>query len=600
MSSHESAARPTMPSEASPPHTTSPRGFGRRSLLLGLGALPATISLAGCSGGAGGTDSDVAMVEYEQGSSALKAELGPEIDGVPYPEGYVGPRARELEPFGDGSTTFTVLTRSENGLDLATNGHSEYLEEKTGVRIEYSTVPQGEEGSPKVNAIISSGDLPDAFMLGPEWMGGFTKAQLYAYGEQGLFQPLDQLIDEYALELQQLFEQNPDLRAAWTAPNGAMYAIPAVNQCYHCASSDTRTWVHTPSMEAAGWSEHPKTLEEFEQMLRDMKAKDPELRPFSGDSGMLPFGLIAAAFMDFGIQRIRRDGETIVYTPLDEPFRQVMEVVARLTADGLIDRNTFSQNNDQLKRLTMNEEKSLVGVVQAPHHWAIANIDFGDGNDRWKEFVPLTPFTGPGGKAPIVPWNESHGDAVGLVISSTCDDPATLVRWADAQLGLLPSLDRSMGAQGVFWDWADGTQLGIDGRTALYAKMPAEEDKPDNAAWPEFSPHNSSLDVRHGEAVDESTSIEPALFRAGQLYEAFRSPIESIYASPFFTSAQSAEIGELRTNLDTTYAQLTTQMALGDLDPTDDSHWEQYVTAFTNAGVERYLEVLTEADAARR
>ena len=600
MSPHDSATRPSeqVPAQTSPP--TVRHGVGRRSLLLGLGSLPAAMALANCSGGTGGGDGEVATVEYEQGSSALKVELGPELEGVPYPEGYVGPRARELEPFGDGSTAFTVLTRSEAGLKLATNEHSQYLEEKTGVRVEYSTVPQGEEGAPKVNAIISSGDLPDAFMLGPEWMGGFTKAQLYAYGEQGLFQPLDQLIDEYAPELQQLFEQNPDLRAAWTAPNGAMYAIPAVNQCYHCASSDTRTFVHTPSMEAAGWSEQPTTVDEFEQMLRDMKAEDADLRPISGTSAIPPFGLIAAAFMDFGIQRIRRDGDTIVYTPLDEAFRQVLEVVARLTADGLIDRNTFTQDEDQFKRLSMNPEKSLVGVVQAPHHWAIADIDFGDGNDRWREFAPLAPFAGPEGRAPIVPWNESHGDAVGLVISSTCEDPATLVRWADAQLGLLPSLERGLGTQGLYWDWADGEQLGIDGRPALYAKLPAEEDKPDNVSWPEFGPHNSSLDVRHGEAVNEDTSIEPALFRAGQLYEPFRSPIESVYANPFFTSAQSAEIGELRTNLDATYAQLTTQMALGDLDPTDDSHWEQFVAGFTNAGVERYIEVLTEADAARR
>ena len=599
MTPHDSATHHDQTSPGQIPPEIGRRGVGRRGLLLGLGTLPAALALANCSGGTGGGTGDVETVEYEQGSSALKVELGPELEGVPYPEGYVGPRARELEPFGDGSTAFTVLTRSEAKLKLATNEHSQYLEEKTGVHVEYSTVPQGEEGAPKVNAIISSGDLPDAFMLGPEWMGGFTKAQLYAYGEQGLFQPLDQLIDEYAPELQQLFEQNPDLRAAWTAPNGAMYAIPAVNQCYHCASSDTRTWVHAPSLEAAGWSEHPKTLDEFEQMLRDMKEKDPEIRPISGTSTMPPFGLIAAAFMDFGIQRIRRDGKTIVYTPLDDSFRKVLEVVARLTADGLIDRNTFTQNEDQLKRLTMNKDKSLVGVTQAPHHWAIADIDFGNGNDRWTEFVPLTPFAGPDGQAPIVPWNESHGDAVGLVISSTCEDPTTLVRWADAQLGLLPSLERGLGTQGLYWDWADGKQLGIDGRAALYAKLPEEENKPDNVSWPEFSPHNSSLDVRHGEAVNEDTSIEPALFRAGQLYEPFRSPLESVYASPFFSTEQSAEIGELRTNLDTTYAQLTTQMAMGDLDPTDDSHWEQYVAAFTNAGVERYLEVLTEADAAR-
>lgn len=596
---HDSASDPADQAPGPTPPARAQRDIGRRGLLLGLGTLPAAMALANCSGGTGGGDGEVATVEYEQGSSALKVELGPEIEGVPYPEGYVGPRARELEPFGDGSTAFTVLTRSEAGLDLATNGHTEYLEEKTGVRIEYSTVPHGEEGAPKVNAIISSGDLPDAFMLGPEWMGGLTKAQLYAYGEQGLFQPLDQLIDEYAPELQELFAQNPDLRAAWTAPNGAMYAIPAVNQCYHCNSSDTRTWVNTSAMEAAGWSEHPATLDEFEQMLRDMKASDPDLMPMSGDTSVAPFGLIAASFMNFGIQRIRRDGDTIVYTPLDESFRRVLEVVARFTADGLIDRSTFTQTNEQLKRLTMNPEKSRVGVLQMGNQWGVADIDFGNGNERWREFVALSAFAGPEGQTPIIPWDEGHSDAVGLVISSTCEDAATMVRWADAQLGLLPSLERGMGTQGRYWDWADGEQLGIDGRPALYAKLPAEEDSPDNVSWPEFGPHNSSLDVRHGEAVDETTSVEPELFRSGKLYEPYRSPVESLYRNPFFTTAQSAEIGELRTNLDVTYVQLTTQMAMGDLDPTNDAHWEQYVAGFTAAGVERYLEVLTEADAAR-
>ena len=596
---HDSASDPADQAPGPTPPARAQRDIGRRGLLLGLGTLPAAMALANCSGGTGGGDGEVATVEYEQGSSALKVELGTEIEGVPYPEGYVGPRARELEPFGDGSTAFTVLTRSEAKLKLATNEHSQYLEEKTGVRVEYSTVPQGEEGAPKVNAIISSGDLPDAFMLGPEWMGGFTKAQLYAYGEQGLFQPLDKLIDEYAPELQQAFEENPDLRAAWTAPNGAMYAIPAVNQCYHCNSSDTRTWVNTATMKAAGWSEHPKTLDEFEQMLRDMKASDPDLLPMSGDSSVLPFGLIAASFMNFGIQRIRRDGKTIVYTPLDEQFRKVLEVVARFTADGLIDRNAFTQTNEQLKRLTMNKEKSRVGVLQMGNQWGVADIDFGNGNERWREFVALSAFAGPEGQKPIIPWDEGHSDAVGLVISSTCEDPATMVRWADVQLGLLTTLQRARGNLGEQWDWADAKQVGIDGRPALYTMLPEDGEGPENQTWPEFSPYNLSLDVRHGEAVNEKTSVEPELFRSGKLYEPYRSPIESLYLNPFFSTEQSAEIGELRTNLDTTYAQLTTQMAMGDLDPTDDSHWEQYVAAFTNAGVERYIEVLTEADAAR-
>lgn len=585
------------PSPSPSPAPAAPgRTMLRRTLLAGGLVVPA-VALAACSDDSGGgASADVSQVEYVQGSSPLKVELGPEIDGVPYPEGYIGPKARESEPFGDGTTEFSILTRSDTELDLPENAHTLYLEERTGVKIAFETVPQGDEGAPKVNAVISSGDLPDALMLGPEWMGGFTKAQLYAYGEQGLFQPLDQLIDEYAPQLQELFEQNPDLRASWTAPNGAMYAMPSVNQCYHCASSGVRTWVHRPSMEAAGWSEQPRTLDEFEQMLRDMKAANPELLPMSGDKTVPPFGLIGATFLDTGINWLRRDGSSIVYTPMDEAFREVYTVVARLVRDGLLDRNAFTQDNDQFQRLTMDPAGSRVGVVQNGNQYGVAEVTSDDPAARFREFVPLAPFSGPGGD-PIIPWNENHGEASGLVITSACEDPATLVRWADFQLGLLPTLEMRLGRQDEHWQWASAGQLGIDGRPAMYAKIPGVSD--DNVTWPEFGPYNLGMDVRHGESVDELTSVEPVLYQAGKLYEPYRNPLESVFIPPFFDAAQSAEIGELRTNLDGIFAQGAAQMCLGDLDPADDADWQTYLEPFTAAGVERYLEVLTEADRAR-
>lgn len=572
---------------------SSRRPLARRSFLVASGTAVGLTALSACSGGGEEGNGSATPVEYEQGSAALKVELGPEIEGVPYHDEYVGPRARESEPFGDGTTEFTVLTRSETNMDLETNAHSKYLEEQTGVKIAYQTVPQGEEGAPKVNAIISSGDLPDALMLGPEWMGGFTKAQLYVYGEQGLFQPLDQLIDENAPQLRELFEQNPDLRANWTAPNGAMYAMPAVNQCYHCASSWPRTWVHQPTMEQAGFTEQPKTLDEFEQMLTAMKELDPAIRPFSGEQTIPPFGLIGAAFLDLGVNWLRRDGDAVVYTPTDEKFREVLKVVHRFVANGLLDPNAFTQNLDQLKRLTMDPTGSKVGVVQTGSQGGFSDIEFNDPKARYLEFVPLAPFAGPSGD-PIIPWNESHGDASGLVITNACEDPAMMVRWADFQLGLLPTLEMRLGRQGEQWDWAAPGDLGIDGRPALYAKLPGET--PDNVTWNEFGPYNLGMDVRHGESVDQASSIEPSLYAAGKLYEPYRNELSAVFASPFFDSAQSAEIGELRTNIDSAFAQATAQMALGELDPEEDADWESYLSMMNNAGVERYVEILTEAD----
>lgn len=577
--------------------SSTPSPLPRRTLLAGAAALPLGAALAGCGGGSDTKDT-TPQVDYEQGSATLEVELGPEIDGVPYPEGYVGPRARESEPFGDPGTTLSVITRSSPTFTPDTNLFSTFLEEKTGVKIEYSTVPHGDEGAPKVNAILAGGDLPDALMLGPEWMGGFTKSELFVYGQQGLFMPLDELIDRLAPELQEVFAQNPDFRAAWTAPDGAMYAFPAVNQCYHCKSSDFRTWIHTPSMEAAGFSEQPATLEEFEQMLAAMKEMNPDLRPMTGWKDNLPLQLIGAAHLDLGVSQLRRDGDAIVYTPTDPAMRDVFRVAARLVRDGLLDRNAFTQTSEQLIRLGMSEKGSLIGVCQGVSQGNFADVDYTDPEARYREFAPLRPFAGPDGD-PVIAWNDQPGaGAVGLVIPADSADPETLVRWADFQLGLLSTLSMRLGVQDEHWRWAEEGDRGIDDGPALYKKIPQEKET-QNTGWDEHGPFNLALDVRHGEAVDELTSFEPMLYRAGRLYEEFASAPESLFVSPFFDQDQAAQVGELRTNIDSAYVRGATSMCLGELDPDSDADWETYLSSLSNAGVDQYIEVLTEADAAQ-
>lgn len=573
----------------------SPSPLARRTLLAGAAALPLGSVLAGCGGDDSGPGT-APQVDYEQGSAALEVELGPEIEGVPYPEGYVGPKARETEPFGDGSTTLSVITRSVTNFDPTTNLFSKYLEEKTGVKIEYGTVPRGDEGAPKVNAILAGGDLPDALMLGPEWMGGFTKSELYVYGQQGLFMALDELIDRLAPELQEVFAQNPEFRKAWTAPDGAMYAFPSVNQCYHCMSSDYRTWVHTPSMKEAGFSEQPATLEEFEQMLAAMKEANPDIRPMTGWKDNLPLQLLGAAHLNMGTNQLRRDGDTIVYTPTDPAMRDVFRAAARLVRDGLLDRNAFTQTSEQLIRLGMNEAGSQVGVCQGVSQGNFADVDYTDPEARYREFEPLRPFAGPQGD-PVIAWDDPPGaGSVGLVIPADSADPETLVRWADFQLSLLSTLSMRLGPQDEFWTWGEDGDLGIDDRPALYKKVP-QKDEMRNVVWEEHGVYNLPLDVRHGEAVDEMTSFEPMLYRAGKLYEEFAAPPESQFYSPFFDQDQAAQVGELRTNIDSAYVRGATSMCLGELDPDSDADWESYLTSLSNAGVDQYLEVLTEADA---
>ena len=81
--------------------------------------------------------------------------------------------------------------------DWNNNTYTKWLEEKTGVKVQFDAVlvtsPDGSADLSKINAMIASGDLPDAFMA-----VGLTRDQIALYGQQGLFQALDGHIENAA------------------------------------------------------------------------------------------------------------------------------------------------------------------------------------------------------------------------------------------------------------------------------------------------------------------------------------------------------------------------------------------------------------------
>ncbi len=570
----------------------------RRTLLAGLGAA-AVVGVAACgssssttSGGASGGGAS----GYKPGTAQLKVQLGKEISGVIYPDGYVGPKAREYAKFGDGTTEFRVVGRSYPKFDLQTNAFSKYLEEHTGVKVKYEQVPPGDDGQPKLNAMISSGDLPDAFMTGPTWMGGFTRSQIFAYGQQGLFMPLDELVDQYAPEMLDMFKQYPDVRKVMTAPDGHMYMLPAVNQCYHCRSSDQRTWIYSPIADKIGMKgDGPDTTDEFEAMLKEIKAQFPNVAPLSSEAKTPPMQLIEAAFLNVGTNRIRRDGSKLVYTPTDDNYRKALVFANKLAKEGLLDKLGFTQNADALKRRCMAEGGSQIAVVPGGSQGSFADVVYTDPNARYRQFKPIKPFKGPDGKA-YVPWSFDPGAVVGLIIPTKSKNPQMMVQWGDFQMGIVSTLDMRWGPDR--WEWASQGEKGIDGRQAIYRVK--DGTTPDNTNWWEWSTYNLVMDVRHGEKTSDAVSIEPSLYRAGKMYEPFAAPESAFFLEPFFTAEQAAQVGELRTNIDNAFKQGQANMVLGNgMDPNNDADWQTFVKNITNAGLNQYMDILAKADAAQ-
>lgn len=575
--------------------SVSRRGFITRAGAVGAAAVALPSVLSACGGDKGADPDIVGEDDYEPGSASPQVELGPEIEGVNYAPEYKGPKARELEPFGDGETEFTVLGRTIPELDYETNYYANLLEEKTGVKVSYQPVPLGDDGVTTVNAMLSGGDLPHALMTG---MGLFSVSQVAVYGQQGLFLPLDKLIDEHAPHIREMFELFPDMRTNFTAPDGKLYAVPSMNDCYHCKIGSVRTWYNTTWLDAVGASV-PETLEDFDALLAEWKSSskvpDAPLVVTKSDTMMNLFTFFMGAFTEAtSTHTLLRDGK-IVWGPTEDAYREGMIWIQEQFAKGHFSKDIMSLTAEQLQRLGDDPEGPQLGVVYGNSQGDFASsVDFKDPKGVGSVMKPLPPMEGPSGVR-TVDWAWNQVGSPNFVITNSCPDPVQMIRWADYQFELTLTISMGRGEQGKGWDFADTDLTGIDGEQALYEVLDAGEDVA-NQGWWEWGPFFKSQDQRHGEAVTpDSGSVEPSLYEAGVAYEPYQIPKDLVVPTMAYDMEQSAQIGELETNVVQHLQQTYAALATGSSDMTKDADWQAYVEKAKTVGVDSLVQIYQEA-----
>ncbi|MGP3972403.1 ABC transporter substrate-binding protein, partial [Streptomyces sp. 6N223] len=214
----------------------------RRSRLLArfsaAGALLAT--LAACSGGTGGTSTSEPLPTIKGNPPVTLTVFAPQIDWVD---------------------------------DLDKNAFTDLIKDEFNITIEWqATTSDATTAKEKRQISLASGDLPDLYLMVP-WIDQFTQVELLRYGGQGIIQPLNQLIDQYAPNIQDAFAETPEVERIATAPDGNIYGMPQWNDCYHC-SHGFKMWINQEWLDNLGL-EMPTTTDEFREVLRAFKNDDP-------------------------------------------------------------------------------------------------------------------------------------------------------------------------------------------------------------------------------------------------------------------------------------------------------------------------------------
>ncbi len=558
--------------------------LNRRGLVKGAVAGGAGIAYAGRLGGPA----------FAQTPTA--AEIDPTVDE---PEVQL--------PLVEETTTLRVLiVQNATVENYETNTFTQWLEEQTNVHIEWQTAPL-EEREAALTLRLASGDYPDIIMdFNP------SPSVIQLYGSQGMFLPLNDLIEQHGPMTKQHWETTPAARVASTAPDGNIYSLPSINDCYHCTMS-AKLWINEEWIETLGL-ELPQTTEEYAEVLRAFKDGDPNGNgeadeiPLTGSAiqGGAWHGSPDEFFMGSFIYhpgnklRLINDAGTVTAIYAQEGWREGTKYLAGLAAEGLLAPDIFTNDRDQLRSIGDGRDGTAI-LGSCPAGWFGEFMTFTAGqNGPWDSYTALSPLEGPDGtrysmhdtyQAPIVGT---------FIITDKCENPELAMQWADF-LGRIEPTTRSIhGVKDEDWRWAYEGEIGIDGEQAWWHSITDVANIPSqNVHWSQDGPSVRTAKYRLSQVVPDPDNItaganlEVVLYNmTKERYEPY-APAEPMNLPPmYFTEEQANEIATIMPQLETFVDETFAQAVTGQIDI--EAEWESYLANLESIGLSRFVELHQE------
>ena len=494
-------------------------------------------------------------------------------------------------PIVNEKVTYTVMAPQTNYiLDLQTNAYTQWLEEKTNVHIEYETVPEAAL-TEKVNLSLASSEIPDAYLS-----CNIDSASQVKYGKEGVFVDMAPMIEQYGYEIPKAYEANNLLPGAVTTPDGEIFALAGVNECYHCLYCG-RAWINQTWLDNLGL-DYPETTEDFVNVLRAFKEQDANGNgdpndeiPMLGISGMwrascYDFLLGSFVYNDF-TDRLSVENGTVNYVANTEEFRNGLRFIRSLIEEELIDPVSLTITEDEAHVLT-GGDVATVGVATGMAYWNVLSA-----NDE--EYIGLSPLEGPNGV------RNAFVRATGIVsgqfaITNRAENPEILFRWADAQFSEEATYFSSWGPEGEGWEKAPEGTLGINGKQALYVVLDGVNNTGaetiQNLAMPNIALANRTSDFRLGQAVGGDDKSEERLYEAASKYY-YPYAKEQTYPLMVMSAEDSAVVNEYKTAINAYVDEMISGFLAGNYDL--DKDWDSYLSEFDALVLEDYLNVLQSA-----
>ncbi|MCL2879962.1 MAG: extracellular solute-binding protein, partial [Treponema sp.] len=478
--------------------------------------------------------------------------------------------------------------------DFATNEFTLAYEKRTGVHIEWEIAPANTVAE-KLNMSLVGGQYADMYL-----QTGMSKQTELLYGSQGVFIPLNGLIEKYAPNLSAVFKEYPDFKTMCTAPDGNIYSMPVIatwwNMMYPAKLWINSTWLKNLNLKV------PTTTEEFYQVLKAFKERDPN----GNGSGKQVIPFFAADntrsnFVEFfmnsfipcnlgsqGFMYVTDDDK--VHVAFDKPeWREGLRYIRRLVSEGLIDASSFSATQDQLKRIFENPGDMIMGatVWNAPSGFMDLN------GSKHKNYDTIAPLAGPKGVRLAVYRPDAMVITGATVITKALKNPEVAVRWLDYFYSLEGDLEMRIGREGIEWRRAKPGELSYSGLPAEWAKLTAIGGS-QNIFWSQYGLGQYVRHDRQASAPDiySVEGLETRLYQATQSNYMPYKP-QKVLPALYFSPAIMKKINQPLNDVRDYVQEYIVRFSTGELDL--DKDWDSYLSNFKRMGLDDIIAAYQDA-----
>jgi putative aldouronate transport system substrate-binding protein len=449
------------------------------------------------------------------------------------------------------------------------------LADEVGVTIEWEQVRDGWDE--KKNIILASGDLPDIFI------SALNDSDIASFPT--LFEPMNQLIEDYAPNIQTMFEELPNTKSLATSLDGNIYGLVSVIP--HRPSSFNVFSINKTWLDNLGLSQ-PETFDDFYNVLKAFKENDPN---GNGKMDEIPFdwapdrGLFTAMSMigaygnyaeDFsGDWLSAKDGQ-VVFLPQTEDYYNLVSYLHKLYAEGLINQEIFTQDYSQFQSRSKDPEYAKVGATMG---WSIEDR-FGV---QWKDqYVVQLPLAAEDGISPLWPANEMRTKYLTnkAHLTTSCENKEAAMKFLDG------FFSEEMSAQGYYGSLDVCVEKDGDNYIVLEPEngMGADEWKWTNALVDNglmyVSPNLESRIIAP-ESITQRVELD-------SLYREYFPEESSILPVLKFTAEENNDLALIKNDV---YNIVDTHWAKWIFEGGIDSEWSSYLDSLKRAGLEDYLSI---------